>query len=112
MDAEKLVSDLRDAAKAYPADVFGETTDDDRKNHGDVVQRAAATMGRHMSPMLTEAAATIARLTAELDAARDLEVTPEMVKAGTLGRSITPNQATACFQSMLSARNTIAGTAK
>jgi len=54
-----LIERLRSAADAYPEDVFGKTTDEDRRAHGDVVQRAAATMGRHMAPLLREAAAAL-----------------------------------------------------
>lgn len=51
-----LVERLRQTAEAYPADVFGDVTDADRQEHGAVVQRAAAHMGRHMAPLLREAA--------------------------------------------------------
>ena len=61
---DDLIERLQSAADAYPEDVFGKTTDEDRRAHGDVVQRAAATMGRHMAPLLREAADA-------LEAARD-----------------------------------------
>ena len=60
-----LIERLRSAAEAYPEDVFGKTTSGDRLQHGDVVQRAAATMGRHMAPLLTEAAAALEAARAE-----------------------------------------------
>ena len=56
---DDLIERLQSAADAYPEDVFGKTTDEDRRAHGDVVQRAAATMGRHMAPLLREAAAAL-----------------------------------------------------
>lgn len=62
---------LRDAAEAYPEDVFSGTTDDDRERHPGVVQRSAASMGRHFSPLFTAAADLIeqqAERIAELEA--------------------------------------------
>ena len=48
---------LLERAEAYPEDVFGPITDDERKFYASIIQRAAAQMGRHMAPMLREAAA-------------------------------------------------------
>lgn len=59
---QPLSQRLEAAANAYPEDVFGKTTDEDRELHGDVVQRTAATMGRHFSGMLSQAATALEAL--------------------------------------------------
>lgn len=63
---------LRDAAQAYPEDVFPPVTDEDREKCGFAVTRAAAAMGRHFSPMLTATADRIAELESQRDLLADL----------------------------------------
>jgi hypothetical protein len=53
-----LIDRLRSVAAAYPADVFLPLDDEDRK-HPNTIQRASAAMGRHMAPLLLEAAAAL-----------------------------------------------------
>ena len=53
---------LKDAAQAYPADIFLPVTREQREAHPQIVTRASAAMGRHFSPMFTEAADEIERL--------------------------------------------------
>lgn len=55
---EALIERLRSVAAAYPDTVFLPLDDEDKK-HPLTIQRASATMGRHMAPLLLEAAAAL-----------------------------------------------------
>lgn len=50
---------LKDAAEAYPVDIFPPVTAEQRDTYPAVVTRASAQMGRHFSPMFIEAAKEI-----------------------------------------------------
>jgi hypothetical protein len=54
-----LAERLEAAAAAYPEDVFPPPTAAERIEHGRIIQAAAAAMGRHMAPMLLEAARAV-----------------------------------------------------
>lgn len=51
-----IVERLRDAADAYPEDIFPAPSRLQLEMHPEVITRASASMGRHFSPMLTAAA--------------------------------------------------------
>lgn len=57
-----IVDRLRDAAEAYPEDIFPAPSKLQLAMHPEVITRASASMGRHFSPMLTAAADEIDRL--------------------------------------------------
>lgn len=59
---DALAERLRACAMAYPEEMFPPLTDDDRRNHGVLVSRAAAAMGRHFAPLFTSAAGELERL--------------------------------------------------
>lgn len=59
-----LVTELRQFAQAYPADVFGPVTDAEVKEHASLITRNSAAMGRHFAPWFTLAANEIERLRA------------------------------------------------
>jgi hypothetical protein len=71
---EGIVGRLRDCAQAYPEDVFLPTTPEQRAEHGTLITQAAAAMGRHFSPLFTEAADAIEQLMAVLADAPIVEV--------------------------------------
>lgn len=64
MNTPSITKRLRDAAEAYPQDLFPPVTDHDRKYCGDAVTRASAGMGRHFAPLFNDAADEIERLLA------------------------------------------------
>lgn len=45
---EALIEEVQAFADAYPTDVFGPVTDDEREQYGSLIARASASMGRHM----------------------------------------------------------------
>ncbi len=57
-DHEALIEQLRSTAAAYPEDVFRPLDEEDKK-HPLTIQRASASMGRHMAPLLLKAAAAL-----------------------------------------------------
>ena len=61
---EALIHRLRQVAQAYPEDVFGSITDAERNEHGSLISRSSAGMGRHFSALFTEAADALAALSA------------------------------------------------
>lgn len=60
-DNKALAERLLNASEAYPEDVFLPLTPAERAEHGDIVQRASAQMGRHFSSLLREAAEALTR---------------------------------------------------
>lgn len=71
-----LIDRLESAAGAYPEDVFPALTSEERALHGMVIQLASAAMGRHMAPMLLEAAAILRKLQQGADGWRPIESAP------------------------------------
>lgn len=63
-----LVERLRPYSTAYPEDIFIPLTDEDLLEHGMLITRASAGMGRHCAKFMAEAAARIEEL--ELENAR------------------------------------------
>jgi hypothetical protein len=61
-EVSSLIERLESTARAYPEDVFTPLTDEQKKTYGWVVQAASAGMGRHMAPLLLEAAALLRKL--------------------------------------------------
>jgi hypothetical protein len=69
---EQVTHDLRAMAEAYPEDVFSPLTDADREAHPDIIQRASAGMGRHLSKRLAELADQLESITSrESEAERE-----------------------------------------
>ena len=59
---ESLIERLRALAEAYPVGVFPALTKEQTNAHPEIVTRASASMGRHFSPVFTQAADEIERL--------------------------------------------------
>lgn len=58
----ELVDTLRSFGQAYPEDMFGPVTDAERKEHGSLITRTSAGMGRHCAKFMAQAADMIERL--------------------------------------------------
>jgi hypothetical protein len=45
---DALIEEVKGFAEAYPESCFGPVTDDERAQHGSLITRTSASMGRHM----------------------------------------------------------------
>lgn len=63
---DDFVLRLRSIANAYPEDIFGPVTDDERREHASLITRNSAAMGRHLGKFLAQAADEIERLEHEI----------------------------------------------
>src|ERR1700674_4621018 len=61
-DDVELCARLRSFGVAYPENVFGPVTDDEREQHGNLITRNSAAMGRHCAKFMSEAADRIEAL--------------------------------------------------
>lgn len=59
---EALCDTLESFTKAYPEDIFGPVTDKEREEHGSLITRNSAAMGRHCAKFMGEAAAMLRSL--------------------------------------------------
>ena len=80
---ESLIERLRALAEAYPIDVFPALTKEQTNAHPEIVTRASASMGRHFSPVFTQAADEIERLRKDAEMLRWLA--NEWDKHGSVG---------------------------
>lgn len=70
-DVEALVETLRGFGRAYPEDIFGPVTQQETKEHGNLITRNSAAMGRHCAQFMVKAADMIDFLQSALKRAQE-----------------------------------------